>query len=220
MGESQLDPKKRVIINDQSLIGPSGNWVLDAEGNCYFTGRLVVEGWIDPKWLTLTNQSSSGSIPDLSLFTLNNTLSYKDGSHNVKTIEKDLVLPKIRAVCVDSDLALTGSDQTVVSISISPTSSSNRILVVAAWTGVSTASPTKGNTSRAAILRGVTEIATYSADVGSGTRALSFGGLIGAHDSPATTSSTTYYLKMNKSTLSGTWTVGGASIFVMECVNI
>lgn len=208
----------KIVSNHLKTVkGPNGNWIIDPEGNSFLKGRLCVEGWIDPKWLQLTNQGSSSGIPNNSLFTLNDVLSFKNSSGTSQTIGPDTAVPKVRANVDNSTQTLfTSTPNTIVSESISPSSVSSQILVIAGYVGI--ADNADFGTPRVRLKRGTTTIAEYAQDeIGVFGADRPYGGVITALDSPSTTGSTTYSLELFRdSSLAGTWTVENASIALIE----
>jgi hypothetical protein len=198
----------------QSLQGPQKNWIIDALGNILLRGRLQVKGWIDPTFLQLDNQTSSSGIPNNSIYTLNNELTFKNSSGTVKTVAADQEGVRCRVNSQDTNTVLSSTLTSIITETISPVSSSNKILVMAGYTG--TASNADFGTPRVTLRRSTTIFAEYSQDdQGAAPANRTFGGAIIGLDAPSTTNSTSYNLAMSES-LSGTWTLIGSSICLIE----
>lgn len=201
----------------KSVSGPQQKWVIDALGNILLSGRLQVEGWVDPTWLQLDNQMSSTGIPPNSIYTLDDALTFKNSGGTVKTIAADVATVRCRANSSDTNVVVGSTATAIISESISPASSSNSILVIAGYQGTNS-SGSLGSTPTIQLIRvsPSSTLATITEDTeGSGTGTRTWGGVIIGIDAPATTSTRTYRLQMSE-TLSGTWTVVGSSIALIE----
>lgn len=204
----------------QTIQGPNQKWLIDVLGNIFLSGRLQVEGWIDPAFLQLDNQTSSTGIPNNSVYTLNNTLTFKNSSGTVKTVEADRAGARCAATSSDTDTTITATSSstanTLLTLDIAPNSTSNRILVIGGYQGTNSS----GAIGTPGILLDRTSptatVAHITVDTeGGSTGTRTFGGVIVGIDAPATTSTRTYRLRVYEN-ISGTWTIAGSSLSVIE----
>lgn len=171
-----------------------------------------------------TNDTGSGGTTAVTIDTSQNVKLSAAGtkilnsSGNPILQQTGSVLQVLQTVKVDSysSSATTWTDVTGISVSITPTSSSSKILVICNWSvGIDgTSNPdimarlVRGSTAIAIGNNGGTDSVSAMPISGSQTVYTTFSNSVTYLDSPATTSSTTYKLQMRNWSSSNTYYVG------------
>ena len=206
------------ILTDKSntVKGSEDKWMIDPEGNCYLSGKLDVRGSVDPTFLTLTNQTSSAGIPTNAIFTSNDSFALKDANSNVHEIVPLRIRCRATSTNSTGGISIGVAETTILSLTITPSSSSVQILIQAAWTG-NTVGGEMG-TPNVELKRGLGQLAHYSG-LGTplpGTRTQPFGGAIAVFDTISGTTQRTYSLTMDDPHFLGTWEINHASLSLIE----
>ena len=210
---------------DGILMGPDGRWWIDEEGNAYFSGEMTVLEDVDPQYIQLDNQTSTpAGMPNLSLWVNNQTLKFRESTGTDTNVplgpasgaNHPTVYSSIHNNTEPGTDVPSGGN--VESVSITPSSTSTRIMVMAFWTGCDDTNSisTKG-VPEVRLRRSIgatTTLVTWNSSSTTLAAPTHFGGAMFYVDHPNTTSSVTYRLWFDDV---GSEKLLHSSLVVFEC---